>query len=292
MKKTILSALLLFISLSGVWGFRHKAEPKREFTVEEISSEISYHSEWETPTLTSEGMQEVKQALGQAYRYLGSGGQCVNFVSADDKYVIKFFKQKKFAVPDGVFWFKQKKQKRRDERRDKVFSAFQLCFQLVPEETGLLYLHLNPTDHLKTILTLSDDQGKSYVINLDELQFVLQRKVELASHVLAHRDLPEAKHALDQLLNMYVKFYQKGIRNRDPNFRSNCGFLGTKALLIDVGRVVYSEEIKQPENYKQELLEMTPHFRKYLSHNHPALLEYFDTVIAKIIHSEDHESTR
>jgi hypothetical protein len=80
---------------------------------------------------------------------------------------------------------------------------------------------------------------------------------------------------------------QQGLRNRDANFRSNCGFIGATAVVIDVGRVVYSEEIKKGESMKKEILRITPRFRRYLLESYSELLPGFDQAVAKIIQPED-----
>lgn len=297
--KKILLSLLLLTPLLLLFSPRSFLQDKKGFSLKEISAALPFHPEWEISALDEEKTQEVQQALMQPYRYLGSGGQCFTFVSLDEKYVIKFFKQKKFAIPVWiehfpipflVDWLRKKKAMKLEAKRSKVFSAFRLAFDLVPIETGLLYVHLNPTEHLKKILKLCDAQSNTHFLNLDELEFVLQRKAELAysalDSLMANQELDGAKLAIEQLLALNVTLYKKGLRNRDTNFRSNCGFICSKAALIDVGRVVYSDEIKKSENYKRELAQITPAFRHYLATRHPQLVGHFDQSVDKIMQSD------
>jgi hypothetical protein len=276
--------------------------PKRTpgFSLEAILASLPFHPEWEGRASSDHEKLEVTKALSQSYRYLGSGGQCFSFVSDDGKYVIKFIKQKAFDIPIWmnhfplpflIDWRREKKRAKRDAKRDKVFTAFKLSFDHLSSETGLLYVHLNQTEHLNKELSFCDAVGKMHLLNLDELEFVIQKKADLAYHTLdslmEKKDIEGAKLAIDELLLLNVNLYQKGFRNRDANFRSNCGFIpGTQAILIDVGRVVFTTEIKDPKNYKEELLRITPKFRLYLSTQYPDLLPHFDQSIAEILNSD------
>ena len=114
------------------------------------------------------------------------------------------------------------------------------------------------------------------MLNLDELEFVVQRKAELAYKVIdsliAAQKVDEAKRAIDQLLTLQATIHKKGFRNRDPNFRHNYGWIGGQAILIDVGRIVGAEKTS-----KNSIA--TSRFRKYLFEQHPEFLAYFDQSI-------------
>jgi hypothetical protein len=286
---------LLFIALLPVLMPHPVPKRNKGFSLEAISAQLPFHPEWEGRMPSDHEGQEVANALSQPYQFLGSGGQCFTFVSGDGKYVIKFIKQKPFEIPLWlnqfplpflVNWLREKKRFKREAKRNRVFTAFKLCFDLLPAETGLLYVHLNQTEHLRKALPISDAMGKRHLLNLDELEFVVQKKADLAYHtidsLMEKKDIEGAKSAIDQLLKLNLKLYQKGFRNRDANFRSNCGFIADRAMLIDVGRIVYSQEIKEPKNYKEELLRITPKFRMYLTSRHPELLAYFDQSVVKM----------
>jgi len=252
---------------------------------ETINSDCPFHSQWETARLNEQESQEVKRALSQPFRYLNGGGQCMTFASLDDEYVIKFFKQRKFAIPTWIEQFplpflieplRKKKERKREERREEVFSAFIDSFNHLSKETSLLYVHLNPTNHLQVKLEISDKDGKEYRLELDKLQFVVQRKAELASRVIdrlvGSGQIEEAKRAIDQLIALQLTISEKGFRNRDPNFRHNYGFIGTEAILIDTGKIV-------PRDEKSDLDRpiITSHLERYLKEHHPQLLLYFET---------------
>ncbi len=294
-------SVLVLAALALLCTVRSKPKVSTPFSLEAISSNVPYCADWDSCNLS--GHEEAMAALTQPYRYLGSGGQCFAFVSEDDRYVIKFFKQKAFAIPQWIHrfpvpiliqWLKEKKTAKRQERRDKVFKAFKLSKDTLGRETGLLYVHLNRTSHLNKKLSLCDAKGGSYLLNLDDLEFVIQRKAELAfakiDSLMQNKECEGAKRAIDKLLELSLGLGRKGFRDRDPNLRSNCGFIGDEAILIDVGRIIYSEEIKEPKKFKRELMRASVVFRKYLSRSYPQLLSHFDNCIAKILESDNNKA--
>lgn len=273
-------AIFLLLTAPLLWlGLRAQPKKKIPFSVEAISSNTSFDPEWVCRPQTAEEEQETSAALSQPYYYLGGGGQCYAFVSKDNRYVIKFFKQKAFAVKG---FSSSKRMKKKEEKRGKVFTAFKLSFDHLPKETGLLYVHLNKTSHLNKELSFCDAKGHSHLLNLDGLEFALQKKAELSfariDALMGCGDIEGAKLAIDKLLELNSTLYHRGYHNRDPNIRSNCGFIHGEAMLIDVGRVVYSGEAKSAEVMKRELLKALPRFQKYLAANHPELLSYFNQV--------------
>ena len=159
--------------------------PKKHYPFSEktIQAHLSYQPRWDGRPQTDEEIKETEAALSQSYRFLGGGGQCFSFASQDGKYVIKFFKQKKIQKPQA--------------KRERVFSAFQMSFDRLPAETGIFYIHLNPTGHLHKTLAFCDPDGKEHLLNLDGLQFVIQKRATLAIHrleeLMAKRDFGQGQ---------------------------------------------------------------------------------------------------
>lgn len=285
--------LTLFLPTAVLFAFVLRPEPKQSipFCLEAIQSGTPMQQEYGCGELSA----QVSEALSQSYRYIGCGGQCYAFVSEDDKYVIKFFKQKAFAVPKWMERFplpfliqplKEAKVKKRGEHRSKVFAAFKMSFEQLPEETGMLFVHLNRTADLNKKLAFMDAEGKSHLLDLDGLEFVVQKKAEMAfariDALMNSGDVSGAKEAVFKLLRFHEELYRKGFRNRDPNFRSNCGFIENEPVLIDVGRMVASEEVKKLEERKKEWKKALPRFQKYLSAKHPELLPYLESCLEHI----------
>jgi hypothetical protein len=232
------------------------------FSPQAISTQLPFNPDWETRRITDEEQHEVATALSQPYRYLGAGGQCFSFVSKDDQYVIKFIKQKPFALAKAG-------------KRDRTYQAFKLSFDMLSSETGLIYVHLNRTRHLQKTLPFEDVEGKTHLVALDEVPFAIQKKAELASSAIDRSmqegNVENAKLAIDRILALNLKLFEKGFYNRDPNFRSNCGFIDTHAILIDFGRIAQGGK-KSPKAVLK--------FREYLTTKHPELLAHYDEKIA------------
>ena len=267
--------VLLFCALAFLLCVLLAPEKKSVFSQEAITCDLPFHPEWETKSAPS---AELESALAQTYRYLGSGGQCYCFVSADDKYVLKFFKQKAFSVPDWGF-LKGKRIKKKESKRDRIYSAFRLAYDELREETALLYVHLNPTQILQKTIRVTDKENAEHTIDLDKTPFALQRKAELAFGYIDRQDTEGAKKAIDDLLNLHTRLYKRGYRNRDPNIRSNCGFLNGRPILFDVGRIVQDHK---PLKIKTELERITPRLYRYLAQKHPDLLPHLESTVNQI----------
>ncbi len=277
--------LLLLIALFPVLFFSCKAKKTKPFSLDSIVHCSAFNETWTGRTPTSDESQEVESALSQPYRYLGGGGQCYAFVSEDGQYVVKFLKKKLFEMPSWMeyFPFKEKKVHKKQQRKHQVFSAFQNSFNDLSSETGILYVHWNASDHLNTPLSFCNEDGKVHMLAMNNLSFVVQKKAELATAridtLIQQKNSEGAQAAIDKLLQLHVTLSQKGYRNRDPNFRSNYGFVEDKAVIFDVGRIVASSS-SLPKNKQLKAL---PRFKKYLVSNHPELLSYFDSRCEQIL---------
>lgn len=271
MKKLSLIPLLLFALLPLFFPPQVKLAG---FSLGAISKPLN----GENPPFDS---AELDLALSQPYTHLGNGGQCFAYLSADGNYVIKFLKQKAFDLPRWTAYLPaflvQNKVAKKEAKRSKVFSAFKLSFDHLRDESGLLYVHLNQT-HDQKIVNVDGNP-----IPLDDVSFVVQKRADLAFHridaLMASGNVEGAKEAIVQLLQLNIELYQKGFRNRDANFRSNCGFDGDKAIVIDVGRIVLSDTI----DIKKEIQRITPRFHRYLQQRHPELVPYFEQEVEECL---------
>lgn len=100
-------AILFFALAAGALVPLLKRQPG--FTLSKIHSSNPYDDQWDVP-ISSEKIAQIQSILSQKFTYLASGNHCYTFVSDDDEYVIKFFKQKQItpkswksylAIPSG-----------------------------------------------------------------------------------------------------------------------------------------------------------------------------------------------
>jgi hypothetical protein len=190
---------------------------------------------------------QLKGVLSQTYSYLARGRQSYAFVSEDGQYVIKLPRSDSYSLP---FWlrscsFSFLNQRRKldsiakKKRLHSFMNSFCLAYRELKEETALLYLHLSPTDDLKTHLTLQDRFGFKYHLNLDKTAFVLQRKKPLMIPIFKERlkkgDREGAKALLESFMDLIAARAKKGIFNKDGSFLRNFAYDGERVIQIDVG---------------------------------------------------------
>jgi hypothetical protein len=309
--KSIL-ALGLFI------GLQQLVEKKtRGFCLQRIQADdLPFQKKWETAPLSSEQSCEVDALLSQSYTLIGSGSECFAFASADGKAVIKFFKldharpvyfQKglfledhsalagtlsnhpltQAALPSPLDKWTKRVLGIREFRLQRTFSSIKLAYDELKEETGLLYLHLNPTSHFGKTLTLYDSMGIRHEIDLDTARFFLQRRaVPLERHLgeLKKQNADAlAKASIDSLIQMILTRCQKGYADRDILNR-NLGFIGTQAIEIDSGSFLENPRMKEPWVYKQEIFYATLELKIWLKKNYPEMVSYLEQRVSEEIY--------
>lgn len=266
MKKTIVFGLL---SVGAVLFFMqdNKVSPA-------LFAKISSES-WDVRTPTEENLA----VLGQDFSYIGRGAQAYVFESADGKSVLKFFRKTRFAPP---YWmrllpplpFKVKKFASKRDNVLKDFTSYQIAFNELQEETGLLLVHLDKTTLQKRV-TL-ECEGKRYHVNLGDYSFILQKKGELVYSALARYvkegNLEIAKESLTSLVHLLKERCDKKVADRDPNFSKNYAFIGTDAIEIDIGRFSHApiQTPKIPAHFTTFLQELSPQLHAHFEQEYAA----------------------
>lgn len=235
----------------------------------------------------------------QPYTYLGKGKQCFVFVSKDGKYVIKFPSnryQKKIAlhgflshIPFLNRWAKPSRLYF-SQKLDKTFQSYTIAYQLLAEETALVYLHLQPTEIFQHPLKIIDKLGIAHPISLDKTAFILQKKADLVYPTLLsykeHGNDIAAKKSLHSLLQLLKAKYSKGIFDNDSLVRSNFGILDGHAIQLDVGPFSLDASMATPENYLPEILKTTASLKKWISIHYPSLLPFLEEELENMIESD------
>lgn len=248
------------------------------FAREKICSHLTYHPEWETAPLSPSDKETVLKVLDQSFTYLGKGAQSYVFESQDKKYVIKFFRHSHMRPPIWVLspifpsFLKPYKEKKIAYGQGKVsrdFGSYKIAYEEMREETGLIYLHLNKTKDLKKKTTIYDKIGIAHQLDLDDMEFLLQKKAELIYPTLQILidcgNLEQAKNSLSDLINLISLRCDKGIFDKDPDLNTNFGFSEGRAIQIDVGR--FRNEEYTAEEKRDELLRITDHLKQWLDGN-------------------------
>lgn len=269
------------------------------FTESNITSSLVPEERWKIKALTDRQKKEIDQALAQNYTYLGKGCQSYVFASQDGKYVLKFFKYQRFrpqgwldyfAFIPAVDEYRLGKIEQKNQKLENIFTSWKIAYDELQEETGILYIHLNKSQDLRKSLVLYDKIGMKHTLDLDQYEFMLQKRAHMLTatidNYMEQQEVAKAKELIDNLLQMILSEYQRGLGDNDHALMQNTGVLGNQPVHIDVGQFVRREDFKESTCYKQELFNKTYKFRIWLKKYHPEISSYVDQQLHRIIGPE------
>jgi hypothetical protein len=272
------------------------------FSPSHIVSDFPFRPDWETRPLSHSERDEVKQAFNQPYHYLGKGCQSYVFLSEDQRYVIKFFKYQNYCLKPWLVYlpslpaivkYRIQKQEQKQQVIDRFFTSWKLAFEHLKDETGLMYIHLNKTSHLNQHLLIYDKLGYFHHLNLDQLEFCVQRRAEMLQVVLLRYkqegELEKGKELIAKLLELQLSQYSRGFADTDPALLQNTGIIDGRLMQIDVGLLTYDEKLKEPTYYHQELFNRTYKLQKWLNRVYPELGIFLQEQLQTIIGPDFYE---
>jgi hypothetical protein len=318
-KRVLIFFLKFFAAVAIFIGLQQLIELKTlGFCLQKIQADdLPYQEHWETAPLSHEEECEIGGLLPQPYHLIGVGSECFAFMSEDGRAVIKFFKfdhtrpvyfnkglfiedhsacagtlsnhpLTRWVLPPPLHHGLKRFLGIREFRIQRTFRSIKLAYDELKDETGLLYLHLNPSDHLHRSLALYDGNGIRHEIDLDSARFFLQKRaVPLERHFRAlyqsgkHDD---AKSSIDSLLSLILNRCKKGFADRDI-FNKNFGFIGNQAIEIDTGSFHKNPRMCEPWIYKQELFYATLELKGWLKKNDPEMVSYLEDRVSEEIHA-------
>lgn len=253
-----------------------------DFRIGNITYEMPYHQEWEIPPLSSEEKNQLESILAQKWYYIGKGAQSYAFHSADDKYVLKFFKFKHLR-PNWVMnlmpplapliEYRHRQAVRKDRKLYGVFDGYRLAYAVHKNESGLLFIHLNTTHNLHKTTTVFDKIGLHRTIHLDDVVFIVQEKAQTTRSVindaLKKGELSLAQRRIRQIIDLYLAEYQKGIYDKDHGVMHNTGFVGDRPIHLDVGKLTKEPEMTQPQFWQPDLERIGWKFALWIKESYP-----------------------
>lgn len=289
---TLVFGLSLGIVFGSLLLFNKK---KPGFALNKVRSPFQYSPKWQIEDLSGRDKEKVHEILSQDFNYLGSGAQCYAFISADGKYVLKFFKMKHFIpkkwlklIPlPGLEPYRFRKLDRRILNQEKLFSSYKMAYEKLKEATGLVYIHLNKSKDLDIKVRLYDRMRKCCLVNLDKYEFVLQEKAQLVrdriTALMQKGDNKGAIEAIRALLQEVIAQCQKGVIDSDSGISNNYGFIDQRVIHFDVGRIMYDEVAKEPAHYQREVLRVSKKLESWIAIHYPMLLPSLDEQIDSLI---------
>lgn len=253
-----------------------------DFRVGNITYEVPYKSFLEIDPEDKISENELNSILDQPYSYIGKGAQSYVFGSADDKYVIKFFKFK--HLKPSIFWewmpsigplktYKDKLAARKQRKLLGVFRAHKLAYDVDRAQSGLVFIQLNISQNPRRSVTVINKMGMKVDIDLEHIPFILQKKgVTLRSaltELLDKYDLDTVEKRVGQIFEMYANEYAMGIYDHDHGVMRNTGFIDDKPLHLDVGKLAKKSSMLQKKFAREDADIVTKSIKQWLNKNYP-----------------------
>ncbi len=253
------------------------------FRIDKINDNLKNNIE------TSENFYEVDKIFDQKFKYLAKGCQTYVFESEDKNYVIKFIRYHRYSMP---FWmdvfnffdiYKNKRLKYKTKLLNDSLNSYKVAHKYLKNETVVLYVHLNKTNHINKKLQIVDRLKNKYLIDLDTTGFLVQKKVKSFSEILNKNK--NNKEELIKLTNSFLQttksIYLKGYNNDDYNCIKNAGVVDEKVIHSDTGSFL-EKNLKEKQAFENEFMHFVIHFKKWANKNAPFLISYVDEEIKKM----------
>ncbi|MCB1073985.1 hypothetical protein [Simkania negevensis] len=295
MKRRTRMTWLIFLGLMVAAGAERSFYYLKDgFSPKSITSKLPSHPHWNT-AISEEDKTLALEILSQDFHYLGSGSQSFVFTTSDERFVIKFFKHKRWQL-NPIYEYlplpaklEAKKKRWKEKKLGTVNNTFLSCkasYELFKRDTGVIFVHLNHTDDLGITLQVNDRLGLAHKLNLDSLQFVLQKRaIPTDVYLLSLREkgkTTQAKKALREMLAFTKRRAELGYSDKDPHLIRNFGFLDDQAIEIDVGG--FHKDPKKDFHYYQtfELSRIQNKLLPWLEENYPEIAPYAKEEIVNI----------
>lgn len=269
------------------------------FSISNISTAFDADPRWDVHPLVATEQAQLNSLLDQSFHYLGKGCQSYVFLSDDGNFVVKFFKYQRYRPKPWVDWFsfiplvetyRQDKLQKKRKKLERVYASWKLAFDHLQPESGVVYAHLNNHQELNRTLTIFDKMGYAYDLELDPLQFLIQRKATMIcdqiESLMSQSKIAEVKDLLDRLLAMMVAEHARGFVDEDHALMQNTGVIDNQPIHIDVGLFSSREDVKNLAVSHQELFKKTYKFRMWLQERYADLAVYLDQKLYAIIGEE------
>lgn len=261
------------------------------FSLDKISSRLDHNLMWETGPITEKQRELLVQKIfPQTYYYLAAGNQCYAFVSEDRQYVLKFFKMQ-HLLPRG--WRGSLKNIRVGQETsnqffsERIFASYKDAYEILRKETGLIYIHFNKTREFKSKVTLVDNKGKKHVVDLDAIEYVVQKNVtkiyDYFKELLSQNKYDDLRASIRSFLQLIAVRCEKGFVDRGISIRNNFGFIDNAAIQIDCATLTRDSSMKYPMNFRQEVLEAAERLDFWARGNFPEITLFIQEEAQRLI---------
>ncbi len=276
--------LLTFFPLILLLGGLGMCYHTSGFTIAKIRSNLLFNDTWEIDPLTEkQRIQLIKEILPQNYYYLASGTRCYAFISEDKKYVLKFFKTKNLS-PKGwltryplsfLRYLGYNDPPDKQFLSEHVFANYKNAYESLRSESGLMYIHLNRTREFRTKTCLIDMKGRKHTIDLDTVEFILQKRVtpifEHLEALVQSNQINELRSAIRSFMQLIAIRCEKGFASQNVSLHNHFGFIGEQPIQFDCGIITKDLSMKYPLNIQREILQVTERLNIWATETHPEI---------------------
>jgi len=285
-RKIFIRAAVLLIAVGifiKIWFFL-----TANFRIDKIEPNSFFNNYWD---FVQKNDVDLTSILNQKYKFLNKGRQSFAFASDDQKYVIKFFRFHQFDTP--VFYkilqfaFAKKKEGEKKISYLETMNSCKLVFEKLKEETAVVYLHLNKTKNLNYRLKIIDKLKRSYLVDLDNSGFVIQKKAKsFKKEILNSRNNRAYEGLINSFFNNLSSIYNKNIKNDDRHLMQNLGVVDNKIVEMDIGRFKEIKDFQKEEAFKKEVFHYTKYLSRWIDKNIPEAKEFFNDQLEEFIKSK------
>ncbi len=272
---------------------------KGGFSESNIQSFHQEDSHYAVRAPTREEDALAQEILKQSFSYLGKGCQSYVFVSEDGRHVLKFFKYHRVQPPYWLSYLTfipyiesiwKAKVEDKEKKLGLILTGCKVSFEDLQDTTGVVYFHKNKTPAPQRCVTIFDKLGCEHRIPLENIDFLLQKRVysmpAVLDEALKEGDTERVRAILSSMLGLIASECSRGMIDKDRAILQNMGVInGKEAIRMDVGQMTYRPNAAKKEGCRAEILRQTEDFREWLAKRSVTLAEEFDKMIEDKLHA-------
>jgi hypothetical protein len=276
---TVVTMVALPLAL-GIWFFSSASS----FNVDEIypGRDFSFQK---VKTDSTEDIENTCFIVNQNFRLFKEDIDAYLFLSEDGKYVLKFFKMRKFTpkywlnyIP--IPWLDKKRLSKvvdRERARHESLGKLKAVFEKFRSQTGLVFLHLFKTDYLKTKVTLIDQNGKKKRVSLDDVPFILRRRAipikEFIENSIAKGEQRSAIASLCSILDFVKRGCKLGFSGYSDQIERDYGFLDGRLIYLGLSHLSRDASYKAARSTLREVFRISCALDTWLQSHYPLLAQ-------------------
>lgn len=287
-KKIVLKIGVSLIILTAIERFCYYKTAG--FALHKVISTFPSDSRYDIASIKESDIKQVNGILKQKFYFLDKGRQAYAFISEDGQYVLKLLKCSYIRVPYLIKHlpaFGKLKQmrdawiERKEDIRHKTFTSCKLSYEELKEETGLIFVHLNPVQQVEKPVQIIDRIGIALTVDLNDTVFAIQKTAVLSTdrlqNAIERKDSEQVERLLDDLIAFTVNRSLKGIDDADKSgLPRNFGYIDGHIVQIDIGAFIKQQAPYPAEVIEQILQDKFSRLKNQLQKKFPNILPFLE----------------